>query len=249
MLGGHSTLCSGTAHGLKVANEKGEMFLYHANNAAKLTKTKLDGSIVWQITGNFGQDKKVAYRPTWFGVPHPDSPYVWLVDGYGSNNVYVFTLAGNFTGKTYGGKGGPDQHGKFATNHGVTFDPRVGKLVVSDRENHRLEYFDFDMKSPNVFDYNTTVTLPGQRPCNIQIYPEQDGRAIVADLAGTISILDKSNKQISSIAINKLLGYPMSGGPHDAMFLPNGDIVVGTWSPGGKASYVSYWKKLPTFEN
>ena len=28
--------------------------------------------------------------------------------------------------------------------------------------------------------------------------------------------------------------------PHDAIFLRNGDIVVGTWDWG----YVSYWKRL-----
>ena len=28
--------------------------------------------------------------------------------------------------------------------------------------------------------------------------------------------------------------------PHDAIFLPNGDMVVATWNPGR----LSYWKKL-----
>jgi len=32
--------------------------------------------------------------------------------------------------------------------------------------------------------------------------------------------------------------------PHDALLLPNGDFVVGTWNPG----YVSYWKRLPKEE-
>jgi hypothetical protein len=34
-----------------------------------------------------------SYRPTWFGIP-PSGPYVWLVDGYGSSNVYPFTRDG-----------------------------------------------------------------------------------------------------------------------------------------------------------
>ena len=37
-----------------------------------------------------------------------------------------------------------------------------------------------------------------------------------------------------------LIGSLGSLHPHDALFLPNGDFVVGTWNPG----YVSYWKKL-----
>lgn len=71
-------LCSGTPHGLKITTEKTdsgtEQFLYHANNNQKLTKTKLDGTIVWQVNGLFGQDTTV-YRPTWFG----QSPRSYLV--------------------------------------------------------------------------------------------------------------------------------------------------------------------------
>ena len=62
---------------------------HHPTINQKLTKTQLDGTIVWQKNGNFGQDPSLAYRPTWFAVP-PDSKYIYLCDGYGSNNVYVF---------------------------------------------------------------------------------------------------------------------------------------------------------------
>ena len=69
---------------MKIATEGAEQFLYHANNAQKLTKTKLDGTIIWQVSGNFGQDPTLPYRPTWFAVP-PKSTYIYLCDGYGSN--------------------------------------------------------------------------------------------------------------------------------------------------------------------
>merc|ERR1712185_291110 len=60
---------------IKFAPDGGVQYLYHANNAQKLTKTKMDGTIVWQRNGNFGQDPKVPYRPTWFSVP-PKSDYI-----------------------------------------------------------------------------------------------------------------------------------------------------------------------------
>lgn len=113
-------LCDGTPHGLKLTNEGGKMYLYHANNDQKLTKTTLDGTIVWQVNGNFGQDPSVAYRPTWFATP-AGSKYVYLCDGYGSNNVYVFSRDGVFANKTFGGQGDRSQHGKFSTNHGCTY--------------------------------------------------------------------------------------------------------------------------------
>ena len=76
MTGENSTLCSGTPHGLKITTEgpNRDQFLYHANNDQKLTKTTLDGTIVWQVNGLFGQ-ATTDYRPTWFATP-PDSDYM-----------------------------------------------------------------------------------------------------------------------------------------------------------------------------
>ena len=79
-VGQSKDLCDGTPHGLKIATEDGVEYLYHANNNQKLTKTTLDGTIVWQRLGNFGQDASLAYRPTWFAVP-PASKYIYLCDG------------------------------------------------------------------------------------------------------------------------------------------------------------------------
>jgi hypothetical protein len=247
MTGGNSTLCSGTPHGLKLAVEKDTQYLYHANNNKKLTKTLLDGTIVWQKNGNFGQDPTVPYTPTWFAIV-PDSKYVYLCDGYGSNNVYVFDTDGNFMNKTYGGKGNRSQHGKFSTNHGCTWDPRFQQIGVSDRANNRLEYYEIDPASPDKFEYKRTVDLsttglgPKTLPCNIRIYPELEGRAIVPDLAGPVAVLDKDDNVVSIVKVSELLAEEGTKHPHDAIFLPNGDMVVGAWNPGR----ISYWKKLPT---
>ena len=89
MTGGGDALCNGTAHGLKLVAEGGTEYLYHANNNQKLTKTTLDGTVVWQRNGYFGQDPQSKYRPTWWALP-PDSKHAYLCDGYGSNHVYVF---------------------------------------------------------------------------------------------------------------------------------------------------------------
>jgi len=247
MTGGNSTLCSGTPHGLKITNEDNNMFLYHANNNQKLTKTTLDGTIVWQVDGNFGQDSTLPYRPTWFATP-PDSKYVYLCDGYGSNNVYPFDTDGHWQNKTYGGKGDRTQHGKFSTNHGCTYDSRIPDehvIIVSDRANSRLEFYNYDPASSDKFEYNRTVDLrpslgKGTLPCNIRMYPKQDGRAIIPDLSGPVAVLDKNNEVISVVNVSQLLAAEQHKHPHDAIFLPNGDMVVATWAPGR----ISYWKKL-----
>jgi len=245
MTGGGTALCSGTPHGLQIATEEGGQFLYHANNNQKLTKTTLDGTIVWQKNGNFGQDPSLPYRPTWWALP-PDSKYIYLCDGYGSNNVYVFDRTdGAYTNVSYGGRGGRDEHGKFSTNHGCDYDPRSEMIAVSDRANSRFEYFEYDRKSPNMFKYvRTDDMLPqmgkGTLPCNLRMYPEQDGRRISPDLAGPVAVLDKTNTVISVVNVSVLLAAEQHKHPHDAIFLPNGDMVVATWAPGR----ISYWKKL-----
>ena len=261
---GGSTLCKGTPHGLKIANEKGSLFLYHANCATqpprygsgKVTKSTLEGKIVWQHEGFFGQDPKSLYRPTWWAIP-PTGPYVYLADGYGSSSIYLFTRDGAFQNRTFGGKG--KEEGKFNNCHGITHDPRSRQLVVSDRENHRLQYFDTgdDLK----FEYASTLTpawgkAGTQRPCNMRVLrgaedPSLDGLAVVADLGaddqstpegarGQVALLGKDNALLSVIAISDLIGHLGSVHPHDAHLLPNGDIVVATWRPG----HVSYWRKL-----
>jgi hypothetical protein len=251
MTGGNSTLCSGTPHGLKITTEGDTQYLYHANNNQKLTKTTLDGTIVWQVNGPFGQST-TQYRPTWFATP-PDSKYTYLCDGYGSNNVYAFDRTnGVFMNKTWGGHSpgkGPDQpHGTFSTNHGCTYDSRLDHtIVVSDRANSRLEFFEYDPDTPNTFEYaNHTVNLQpamgtGTLPCNLRMYPEQDGIGIIPDLAGPVAVVDKSNTVVSVVNVSVLLAAEQHNHPHDAIFLPNGDIVVATWNPGR----ISYWKRLP----
>lgn len=247
LTGGGRKLCDGTPHGLKIATEKGEQYLYHANNDQKLTKTLLDGTIVWQVNGNFGQDPALPYKPTWFAIV-PDSEYIYLCDGYGSNNVYPFSIDGKFMNITFGGMGNRSQHGKFSTNHGCTWDPRRQQIVVSDRANNRLEYFDVDPKTFDKFEYTSTVDLStsplgkSTLPCNIRFYPEQDGRRIVPDLAGPVAVLDKANEVISVVKVSELLATSEgTHHPHDAVFLPNGDMVVAAWAPGR----ITYWKRLP----
>ena len=152
--GGGAALCAGTPHGLAIVAEGGGEFLYHANNEQKLTKTTLDGTIVWQVDGNFGQNASDDYRPTWFAAPPGGSELAYLCDGYGSNKVYVFNRTdGRYTGRSYGGAGGRDQHGAFSTNHGCTYDARSGEVAVADRANSRLEFFGYDDADPDVFDY------------------------------------------------------------------------------------------------
>lgn len=238
VMGPGADLCQGTPHGLRLSNEGDEVFLYHANNNQALHKTKLDGTLVWTITGLPGNDTTLGpYKPTWFDR-QPNSNYLYLADGYGSSKIHVYTLDGKFTGNSFGGRG--SDHGQFSTCHAISWDDRRGQMAVSDRENHRIEYFNIDPEDPTKFEYESTSTVDGiQRPCNIRFLNEN---AIIPALEGPVAILDKDNKLLSSIDVAGLLGDQGFKHPHDAHMLPNGDFVVGTWNPGR----IAYWRRLPS---
>ena len=263
---GGTDLCAGTPHGLTLANEGGELFFYHANcgtkppryGSGKLTKTALDGSILWQHDGPVAPPMSTDnYRPTWWAIP-PTGDTVYLADGYGSSNVYAFTRDGVFQNRTFGGKG--KAHGQFENCHGMHWDPRAGQIVIADRENHRIEFYAVN-DSGTRFEYQSTVTptygVAGtQRPCNMRVLEASgnatlDGLAVVADLGaddqskpgaarGQVAVLDQENKLLSVIKVSELLGHQGSVHPHDSIMLRNGDIVVATWRPGR----ISYWKLL-----
>ena len=168
-----------------------------------------------------------------------------MTDGYGNDDIHIYTLDGTYTGHTVGGKG--TEHGKFNTPHSISWDPRRSQMVVSDRANHRLEYFEIDAKDPTKFDYVSTTMQDFAAPntglvCNARFL--NDSHVITPTLEGYVFIMDKDNKLVSTVDVNGLLGAKGTkqgfDHPHDAIFLPNGDFVVATWNPGR----IGYFKKL-----
>ena len=243
-LGPGEALCKGVPHGLRADFEKdpetGEerMVLYHANNEQALHKTTMEGNILWTVTGK--PEEKGAFKPTWFAAD-PKSPYVYLADGYGSSKVFVFDKSnGTYTGHSFGGRG--SIHGKFQTDHAITWDWRWNQMLVTDRENHRLEYFKTDANDPSVFEYTHTISYAPmlQRPCNIR--PRKDGFAIIPFLEGPVGIVDNHNNLVSVINITDVLGDRGFLHPHDAHFVPDGsgDFVLVTWNPG----HIGYFRRV-----
>jgi len=241
-LGPGKSLCAGIPHGLASAKEDdGEIVLYHANNAQATYKTTTDGSIYWSTVGSPATNNTDdSYSPTWMAAA-PDSPYVYLADGYGSNHVYIYYKEnGTYTGHFFGGVG--TEHGKFQTCHSIYWDVRVNQMAVCDRENHRLEYFTVDAKDPSVFQYSHTESFVRnlQRLCNLRV--NQNGLGILAALEGTVGIVDQQNKLLSVLNISHHLGDRGFLHPHDAHFLPNGDFVLATWNPGR----IGYFRRART---
>ena len=126
------------------------------------------------------------------------------------------------------------------------YDAARGLLVWTDRANHRLVYTHQD----GTFHSETNLGQGGvSLPCNVDI---KGDFALVASLGtpgdmndGSVGIIDqRSGNVVSELKINALLGHKGHVYPHDALWLPNGDVAVCTWNPGR----LSYWRRRPVVQ-
>lgn len=228
----------GGAHGLDLRREGGEEFLYHCDvNRRKFTKTKLDGTVLFELgapeaSGKYKNGE--PFNPTNVAFA-PDGDF-FLADGYGSSWIHRYSSTGEYK-STFGGYG--SEKGQVNCPHGVWLDTR-GKeplLAVADRGNRRIQYFDLDGK-------HVRFHTDGMRmPCHFSL---RKGEMLVPDLESVITILDEDNKPIVQLGDghpSSLRGRPKSEfingkfiHPHDAMFLNNGDILVAEWVPVGRVT-------------
>src|SRR6266851_3509424 len=132
-------------HGLELRAENGTEYLYCARASDhEVVKLRLDGEPVWAIhfpeEAGIYKDAK-GFNPCAVTVA-PDGS-IFVADGYGSNYVLKFDKDRKFV-KAFGGPG--EAEGKFKTCHGIALDTRPGKalLLVCNRNNNRVEYWDLD---------------------------------------------------------------------------------------------------------
>lgn len=260
LLGPGSSLCAGVPHGLTAIEEKGmgaitstaTTYLYHANNDQHLSKTTTDGTVIWthQHQPPVPRDPNSTepeFKPTWF-AGQPNSPYLYLADGYGTSRIYQFYKAnGTYAGRYFGGIGTDD--GFFHTSHSLSWDYRQDQMIVCDRENHRLSYFGIDPEQPDKFDFLGQQSMEPYnllRPCNIRYHPTTN-QAIIPFLEGSVGIFHPVNPEKPFVQpLEGILNITDQMGnlgflhPHDAHFLPNGDFVLVTWAPGR----IGYFRKV-----
>ena len=241
---------AGKGHGIDIRKEGSEEFLYLAPSESKLSFTKmtLKGEVVWQkgkaeLNKDSGLlDKpRTGYRPTNTSF-RPDGGY-YLGDGYGSNYIFQYDKDDKFV-RALGGRGNTD--GKFATPHGQWLDERDGtaKLVIADRANKRLQWFDMDgkhLKTLGGFLFPADIDVKG----DIMLVP---------DLHARITLLDKENKVLAQLGDDEqwrakvtdrkvgLRGKPQQWlpgkfiHPHDACFDVDDNIFVVEWVVGGRVT-------------
>jgi DNA-binding beta-propeller fold protein YncE len=238
-------------HGIDIRKEGGEEFIYlcHMSENGPVAKTTLKGELVWK-KGPPEEAKvyndKAKYRPTNLAFA-PDGGF-YVADGYGSNYVHRYDKDGKYL-STFGGTGnGP---GQFRTPHGIWLDDRKGRqpqVVVADRANARLQYFDLagkpagevtDVKFPAHFDIRGDVLLVPDLHTRVSLF-DVNNKAIVhlgEDEAWRKKVVDSLGKGQTPVRTQPK-EWPAGKfvHPHDACFDKDGNIFVAEWVQGGRIS-------------
>ena len=228
---------AGGAHGLQLREEDGQEFLYHSDTRRRMVaKTDLAGQVVWErgTPEESGVYEGKNYVPTNVAFL-PDGDFV-VGDGYGSSYIHRYSKDGEFK-KTIVPPGAAE--GEVNCPHGLMVDHRGREpmLVVADRSNNRLQYFDLDGKHVKF------VTEQMRRPCHFDF---RDNLMLIPHLDSVIALLDEDNKTIAWLGDGhptNLRGKPKSDfipgkfvHPHGACFLNTGDILVAEWVPQGRVT-------------
>ena len=225
-------------HALEIRAEKGGEFIYAARPADhEVVKLKLDGEQLWAIhyppEAGIYKDEK-GFNPCAVTVA-PDGS-IFIADGYGANYVLKFDKDRKFV-KAFGGPG--EAEGKFKTCHGIALDKRQGKplLLVCNRNNNRVEYWDLDGNFVKVIQKDLRMPAAVHIRGDYAVFPELQGRVTVLDKAGNIvaQVGDNPNeKQRANF------GLPpdqwtegICNSPHGASIDKKGDLIVSEWSQFG----------------
>jgi len=188
---GDPKLSLGVPHGLRIENDdkQQQSFLYHANNAAIITKTTLTGQVIWM--SNF-TNWKTLYPQYWplsptDAVVVPGTNTLLVADGYGSSFIHMLDKnTGKYLGKSWGGKGDSNDPVKLTIPHGINLDLSWDSgnsepaFVISDRSNHRLVWTSADGKFMGEQDFSKPPPFGMSLPCNVDITLDPFTKATVS---------------------------------------------------------------------
>jgi sugar lactone lactonase YvrE len=165
----------------------------------------------------------------------PDSGDLFISDGYGNARVHRFTPAGEHV-LSWGDYG--TDPGEFNLPHTVVTDDD-GRVLVADRENHRVEVFDGDgaylgqwnnLHRPCGLHIAGGLVYVGQLPTHLAVnadYPK---------LGGCVSIHDLDGHRLGWLGDIRYGEMPgQFTAPHGMAVDSRGDIYVGevSWSAYG----------------
>ena len=230
-------------HGFVIHKEAGGEFIYGATlRGQTIVKMTLEGNIVMTIGSASIPDQykvrnarsnQLALLLTGLDVaPNGD---IYVADGYASDYIHRFDKTGKYL-TSFGGKNPPYS---FNTLHKLAIDTRFtpARLIACDRANNRVVHLSLDGQFLGV------VTKDLLLPAAIVI----DGdNAIVGELSGRVTVLDKAGAVVTRIGANTEQGVGTNKlppaqwregfvlSPHGVALNAHGDLFVSEFNAFGR---------------
>lgn len=230
---------AGGAHGMHLNREAEGEFLYlAATSLGFVAKTTLDGEELLRIATPPRPDiydDEHRFVPTETTVA-PDGT-IFIADGYGQPWVHRYTPHGEYI-DSFGGQG--SDPGRLDNPHGIMLDTRGAqpRILVSDRKNVRLQYFDLEGRHLGV------VQGMLRFPCTTI---QWNDHLYIPDLHSRLTVLGPDDKLVTHLAdwpdCWKRPGWPnlprsewVAGrvsSPHDLHVDAHGNIYLAEWLSEG----------------
>ncbi|WOO39381.1 hypothetical protein [Rubellicoccus peritrichatus] len=231
-------------HGFVIRQEDDDEFIYYVQlQKGTLVKMNLSGEQVWE-TPHTQIPEKYLLKHKETGQPRPRFTMVdvapdgriFVVDGYGTDNIHVFDAKGEYL-DTYVMKAAP-----FSCNnlHKIHIDTRYAdpRILGCDRRNDRLIHLTLDGEW--IGEYATGLRRPSAAAFRGDV-------VVIAEINGRISILDKAGKITQKLGTNdnpKTYGHNKTRpaewktdvvhSPHGIAFDQDGDIIVSEYNQFGR---------------
>ncbi|MCH2330951.1 MAG: hypothetical protein MK312_05390 [Roseibacillus sp.] len=167
----------GNLHGDLASDSKGNVYIATGNTIQIIGPPQVPG--MYESVGE--------YNPTDIDVSSDGR--VIIADGYGKSLVHLYDKDRNYL-KSFGGKGKGEA--QFDVCHNILVDSRGKKstLLISDRQNNRLQQYDM------AGNFIRTIDDQLGRPCAADIH---GNLLAVGELDGRVSLYDKDYKLISRL--------------------------------------------------
>src|SRR5438477_5677821 len=229
-------------HGFVIRQQPDGEFIFGSRLGGQtIMKMTLDGKVLLNIPASDIPDEfknKNKAGKTYVSLTAMDvAPNGDLIvtDGYASDYVHRFDRAGKYI-KSFGGKKPPYS---FNTLHKIAIDTRFepARIIGCDRQNNRMVHMSLDGEFLGVIAKDLRL------PAAVAIYKDY---AVVGELKGRVTILDKDGKVVSQLGENSERGVGGNNlrpeqwrtgvfvSPHGVALNERGDLFVSEYSLFGR---------------
>jgi len=230
-------------HGFVIKKQDDGEFIYGPRlGGGNILKLTLEGKEVLNIPSTvIPEDFKVKSkegksRVAMTGMDVAPNGDWFVTDGYASSYVHRFDKSGKYL-KSFGGKKAPYN---FTTLHKIAVDTRFSpvRIIACDREAMRVVHMSVDGEFLGV------VAKDLLAPAAITV---QGDYALVGEIRGAVSVLDKEGKLVARLGLNETKGETGNNSlepakwrpgfvtaPHGVAFNAAGDVFVAEYNRFGR---------------